>query len=92
MRKAQRATQSPRPADVATAADASEAAELPRFDEGQLDYSRVAQRAYERWEARGRDEGRDMEDWLEAERELRQSPSQGNTGRAAAGSTVRANE
>jgi hypothetical protein len=31
---------------------------------------RVAKRAYERFEERGGEHGRDMEDWLEAEREL----------------------
>jgi len=30
--------------------------------------ARVARKAYELFEARGRDEGRDVEDWLEAER------------------------
>ena len=30
----------------------------------------IAQRAYERFEARGREVGRDLDDWLEAEREL----------------------
>jgi hypothetical protein len=31
---------------------------------------RVAQRAYERYEERGRQDGRDQEDWFEAEREV----------------------
>jgi len=31
---------------------------------------RIAQRAYELYEQRGRQEGQDLEDWLEAEREL----------------------
>jgi hypothetical protein len=35
-----------------------------------LDADRIAQRAYERYEARGYEDGHDMEDWLEAEREL----------------------
>jgi hypothetical protein len=30
----------------------------------------LAQRAYERYEQRGREHGRDLDDWLEAEREL----------------------
>lgn len=30
----------------------------------------IARRAYERFEARGREHGRDQEDWFEAEREL----------------------
>jgi hypothetical protein len=40
---------------------------------------RVAQRAYERYEARGREDGRDLEDWYEAERELRHKPSGSTT-------------
>ena len=34
------------------------------------DHSRIAQRAYELYEQRGRQDGRDLEDWLEVEREL----------------------
>jgi DUF2934 family protein len=36
---------------------------------------RIAQRAYERYEARGRGDGHDQEDWFEAEREFRQGAS-----------------
>jgi len=39
------------------------------------DADRIAQRAYERYEARGREDGHDTEDWLEAERELQQRVS-----------------
>ena len=41
---------------------------------------RVARRAYERWELRGREDGRDQEDWFEAERELEQGASGQATG------------
>ena len=41
--------------------------------------SRIARRAYERYEARGRQHGHDMDDWFEAERELRQSVSSDTT-------------
>lgn len=34
-------------------------------------YARVARRAYDLFERRGREEGRDVEDWLEAERLVR---------------------
>jgi Protein of unknown function (DUF2934) len=34
------------------------------------DYERIARRAYELYEQRGRQEGRDMEDWLKAEQQL----------------------
>jgi hypothetical protein len=39
----------------------------------------VARRAYQRFEARGYEHGRDMEDWLEAERELRRGEQAGRT-------------
>jgi hypothetical protein len=42
------------------------------------DADRIAQRAYERYEARGREDGHDQEDWFEAEREL-QGVSPGST-------------
>ncbi len=35
------------------------------------DYERVAKRAYERFQMRGAEPGRDQEDWFEAERELK---------------------
>jgi hypothetical protein len=35
------------------------------------DEQKVAQRAYERFQMRGGEPGRDLEDWFEAERELR---------------------
>jgi len=38
-----------------------------------VEEERVAQRAYQRFEERGGEHGRDVEDWLEAERELRGS-------------------
>ena len=38
---------------------------------------RVAQRAYELYEQRGRQEGRDLEDWLNAESQLLGSAIQG---------------
>lgn len=40
---------------------------------------RIAQRAYERYEARGREDGHDMEDWFEAEQELQQGVSSDST-------------
>ena len=35
-----------------------------------IDRERIANRAYERYMARGGADGQDLEDWLEAEREL----------------------
>ena len=39
----------------------------------EIDADRIAQRAYERFQMRGGEHGRDQEDWFEAERELKQS-------------------
>ena len=39
----------------------------------------VARRAYQRFEERGYEHGRDMDDWLEAERELRRGEQAGRT-------------
>jgi len=67
---------SPRPADVSSArARRQEADTQPSFTESRPDADRVAQRAYERYEARGREDGHDMEDWFEAERELQRGVS-----------------
>jgi hypothetical protein len=38
-------------------------------------YARVARRAYEFFERRGADHGHDVEDWLEAEREVKEEMS-----------------
>jgi hypothetical protein len=48
----------------------------PSGSEGAADSSAIAQRAYRRFEERGYEHGHDVEDWLEAEQELRQ-PSKG---------------
>ncbi len=37
---------------------------------GGLSHDRIAARAYELWEARGRTDGSDLEDWFKAEKEL----------------------
>lgn len=39
--------------------------------DGGVQHDRIAQRAYELWEQRGRQNGHEMEDWLRAERELK---------------------
>jgi hypothetical protein len=36
----------------------------------QVPHERIAQRAYEKWMKRGCPHGSDMQDWIEAEREL----------------------
>jgi hypothetical protein len=71
---------SPRPADVSAARSRrTDADTLPSFTESRPEADRIAQRAYERYEARGREDGHDMEDWFEAERELQQGTSSNTT-------------
>jgi hypothetical protein len=41
---------------------------------------KVAQRAYEKWVKRGRTHGHDLQDWMEAEAELRAELSRQGTG------------
>ena len=46
------------------------------------DVDSIARAAYERYEARGREDGHDVDDWLTAEREVRgRSTSEPNTRR-----------
>ena len=40
------------------------------FKRAAADHAHIAQRAYERYEQRGRQGGQDLEDWVKAEREL----------------------
>jgi Protein of unknown function (DUF2934) len=71
---------SPRPADGSSGrARRHDAQTQPSFTESRPDADRIAQRAYQRYEARGREDGHDMEDWFQAERELRESVSSGTT-------------
>jgi hypothetical protein len=49
------------------------AADMSRASEGmqyQPTYDDIAQKAYERYLSRGGGDGRDFDDWIEAEREL----------------------
>jgi|RhiMetdeSRZDD1v2_1073273.scaffolds.fasta_scaffold2403363_1 DUF2934 family protein len=45
----------------------------------------VERRAYELYERRGRGDGHDWDDWLQAERELRDDEAENDTGGAVAG-------
>ena len=38
----------------------------------EIDHDLVSQRAYERYLARGKEDGQDVDDWLKAETELRE--------------------
>lgn len=46
-----------------------------RAENGSLTYEEIARRAYEIYRARGSEPGRELEDWLQAERELRDERS-----------------
>ena len=71
--------QDPRPAPAKSAApvprerpaQARSAAPAPGVK--QISREEIARRAYERYEKRGRQPGREIEDWLHAERELKGS-------------------
>jgi hypothetical protein len=44
----------------------------------QVPHEKIAMRAYEKWLQHGRQHGRHMQDWLEAERELQAEHSRGH--------------
>jgi hypothetical protein len=48
----------------------SASSDAPRRDTGE---DAIARRAYQRFEERGREHGHDVDDWLEAERDLNKS-------------------
>lgn len=58
--------------DPSTAPLAEPAATSAPLETDGPDASAIAHRAYELYEARGREPGRHEDDWLQAERELRQ--------------------
>jgi hypothetical protein len=45
-----------------------------------IPHERIAQRAYEKWVKRGGGHGNDMQDWMEAEAELRAELARGAMG------------
>ncbi len=45
-----------------------------------IPHERIAQRAYEKWLKRGCGHGHDMQDWMEAEAELRAEMARGAIG------------
>ena len=59
------------PDGIVTAADRSSKALQNRS--GQATDRDIARRAYELFEKRGREHGHDLDDWLQAERDLRDS-------------------
>jgi hypothetical protein len=61
---------SPRAADVSSAREGREEDLTPGPAESRPSADRIARRAYERYEARGREDGHDQDDWFEAEREV----------------------
>jgi hypothetical protein len=46
----------------------------PAYGQASPTHEQIAERAYQLWEERGRIHGRDMEDWLNAEAQLRDVP------------------
>ena len=48
----------------------------PEISATELTHDEIARRAYARYERRGGEHGHDWEDWLQAERELRQQAGQ----------------
>ena len=46
----------------------------------QVPREKIAMRAYEKWVKRGKPNGTDLQDWVEAETELRAEISRPNTG------------
>jgi hypothetical protein len=57
--------------------------------EGQISFSseEIAERAYQIYEREGRTDGRDMEHWLQAERELREERERSNSPQESRGVT-----
>jgi hypothetical protein len=45
-----------------------------------IPHDKIAMRAYERWNKKGRPQGTNVQDWLEAEAELKAETSRGTTG------------
>ena len=43
----------------------------PTTTPAKIPHEKIAQRAYEKWVQRGRPQGTDVQDWVEAEAELR---------------------
>jgi hypothetical protein len=46
----------------------------------QIPHDKIALRAYEKWVKRGRKDGNDVQDWVEAEAELRTELTRGTLG------------
>ncbi len=52
----------------------------PMTPQVKIPHERIAQRAYEKWLKRGCKHGHDMQDWVEAESELRAEMARSATG------------
>ena len=62
------------PAQRSTSTVAPAADVAPGAGGANASHDEVARRAFELYCARGREDGRDLDDWLQAERELRATP------------------
>ena len=59
----------------------------PQTTPVKIPHEKIAMRAYERWVKRGRPAGTDVQDWIEAEAELRAEMSRSTSTGNATGST-----
>lgn len=57
----------------------------PELAAAPVEEHEIAQAAYQRYEARGREDGHDVDDWLEAEREIREHRMSGRDTRGDEG-------
>lgn len=64
-----------RPATEAVAPGAQDGSELEASSGSALREELVRQAAYRRWLERGKQDGNDLQDWLDAEAEIDQSPA-----------------
>lgn len=53
----------------------SSTSSTPNYQTGKVSQEKIAMRAYEKWCQRGKPQGTQMQDWLEAERELQSEGS-----------------
>lgn len=65
---------------VATPRGAQTTTTPPPQPQTQIPHEKIAMRAYEKWVKRGRPQGTDVQDWIEAETELRAEMARPATG------------
>jgi hypothetical protein len=60
----------------------------PYSPTAQIPRDKIAMRAYEKWQKRGCTHGHDLQDWVEAENELRAEAQRSGTGSSYSGSST----